>query len=60
MLFANQSQHFHLKQAPKIFVNTSLNQQEDFEIVITLDILDLDLIFENSKQIHFFDVIFYA
>ena len=44
ILLANQSQHFHLKQAPKIFENTPLDQQAGFEIVTTLDIIDLHLI----------------
>ena len=36
MLFANQSQHFYLKQSPKIFKNTLPDQQAGFELVLLL------------------------
>ena len=52
MLFANQSQHFYLKQSPKIFKNTLPDQQAGFELVVTLDSIDLHLSFENLKQIN--------
>ena len=52
MLFANQSQHCYLKQSPKIFKNTLPDQQAGFELVVTLDSIDLHLSFENLKQIN--------
>ena len=52
MLFANQSQQFYLKQLPKMFKNTLPDQQAGFELVVTLDSIDLHLNFENLKQIN--------